>query len=150
MSLTISELEAERAKILEEIENKAQKFSGDSKQVEPPSLKSWLNAAEEVMPASKSEQKMRTNTKTQPNYQSQVLKPPRNKAPFFGVLIVLTLLLTLLGVLYIAYSNLHKELQRVLVANEQSSAQIQEIQTDMTTLQQSIATGGKVELFISL
>ena len=148
MSLTISELEAERAKILEEIENKAQKFSGDSQKPEQASLKSWLNAAEEVMPATKSEKTMKTKAKS--NYQSQVFKPPRNKVPFFGVLIILTLLLTLLGVLYIAYSSLHKELQNVLQAHEKSTVQMKALQEEMTVLQKSIATGGKVELFIAL
>ncbi|MCF6253573.1 MAG: SPOR domain-containing protein [Thiomicrorhabdus sp.] len=152
MSLTISELEAERAKILEEIENKAQKFSGDSNKTENPSLKSWLNAAEEVMPASKPDPKMRTKPKTQSksNYQSQVFKPPRNRAPFFGGLIVLTLILTLLGVIYIAYSSIHKELQNVLIAHEKSVVQMQTIQADMVELQKTIATGGKVDLFIAL
>lgn len=148
MSLTISELEAERAKILEEIENKAQKFSGDTKKSEQASLKSWLNAAEEVMPATKPEKKMKTKAKS--NYQSQVFKPPRNKVPFFGVFIILTLLLTLLGVIYVAYSSLYKELQDVLQAHEKSTVQMKEIQEEMTLLQKSIATGGKVELFISL
>ena len=146
MSLTISELEAERAKILEEIENKAQKFSGNTKKPEQASLKSWLNAAEEVMPATKPEKTMKAKS----NYQSQVFKPPRNKVPFFGVFIVLTLLLTLLGVIYIAYSSLHKELQNVLQAHEKSTVQMKAIQDEMTVLQKSIATGGKVELFVSL
>jgi len=152
MSLTISELEAERAKILEEIENKAQNFSGDANKAEQPSLKSWLSAAEEIMPASKSEKKMRTQAKTQSksNYQSQVFKPPRNKAPFFGGLIVLTLILTLIGVIYIAYSSIYKELQTVLSAHENSVAQMQTIQEDMVALQKTIATGGKVELFVAL
>ncbi len=148
MSLTISELESERAKILEEIENKAQKFSGDAKKTEQASLKSWLTAAEEVMPAPKPEKTMKTKTKS--NYQSQVFKPPRNKVPFFGVFIVLTLLLTLLGVIYIAYSSLHKELQNVLQVHEKSTVQMKALQEEMTVLQKSIATGGKVELFVSL
>ncbi|VAW49458.1 putative membrane protein [hydrothermal vent metagenome] len=151
MPLTISELEAERAKILEEIENKAQDFSGDSTiKPEQPSLKSWLNAAEEVMPASKAEKNMRTTSKKTSNYQSQVFKPSKNKVPFFGVLIVLTLLLTILGVIYIAYSSIHKELQSVLESHEQSVKQMKKIQMDMNSLQKTIATGGKVELFISL
>ena len=152
MSLTISELEAERAKILEEIENKAQKFSGDATRAEQPSLKSWLNAAEEIMPASKPDRKMKTKPKAQPksNYQSQVFKPPRSKAPFFGGLIVLTLMLTLLGVIYIAYNSIYKELQSVLSAHEKSVAQMQTIQEDMVALQKNIATGGKVELFVAL
>ncbi len=148
MSLTISELESERAKILEEIENKAQKFSGDSKKPEQASLKSWLNAAEEVMPATKPEKTMKTKAKS--NYQSQVFKPARNKVPFFGVFIILTLLLTLLGVIYIAYSSLHKELQNVLQAYEKSTVQMKVTQEEIAALQKSIATGGKVELFVSL
>ncbi|MCF6345454.1 MAG: SPOR domain-containing protein [Thiomicrorhabdus sp.] len=148
MSLTISELEAERAKILEEIENKAQKFSENTQKPEQASLNSWLNAAEEVMPATKPEKNMKTKAKS--NYQSQVFKPPRNKVPFFGVFIILTLLLTLLGVIYIAYSSLHKELQNVLQAHENSTVQMTEIQKEMAVLQKSIATGGKVELFVSL
>ncbi len=163
MSLTISELEAERAKILEEIENKAQTISGDATpSSKSPSLKSWLNAAEEVMPASKAphnanskraDKQMRTPQNAKSNYQSQVLKTPKNKAnkaSFFGVLIMLTLLLTLLGVIYIAYSSIHKELQNVLLAHEQSIEKIQSIQTDMDALQKAIATGGKVELFVAL
>ncbi len=163
MSLTISELEAERAKILEEIENKAQTISGDATpSSKSPSLKSWLNAAEEVMPASKAphnanskraDKQMRTPQNAKSNYQSQVLKTPKNKAnkaSFFGVLIMLTLLLTLLGVIYIAYSSIHKELQNVLLAHEQSIEKIQSIQTDMNALQKAIATGGKVELFVAL
>lgn len=148
MSLTISELESERAKILEEIENKAQKLSGDTKKPEQASLKSWLNAAEEVMPATKPEKTMKTKAKS--SYQSQVFKPPRNKVPFFGVFIVLTLLLTLLGVIYIAYSSLHKEFQNVLQAYEKSTVQMKATQEEITALQKSIATGGKVELFVSL
>ncbi len=148
MSLTISELEAERAKILEEIENKAQKFSENTQKPEQASLNSWLNAAEEVMPATKPEKNMKTKAKS--NYQSQVFKPPRNKVPFFGVFIILTLLLTLLGVIYIDYSSLHKELQNVLQAHENSTVQMTEIQKEMAVLQKSIATGGKVELFVSL
>lgn len=44
---TISEIEAERAKILEQIENKAKQNAGDP---QPASLKDWLNAAQEVVP----------------------------------------------------------------------------------------------------
>lgn len=51
MSLTISELEEQRAKILEEIESKAGKLtSQNTNKNESPSLNDWLNAAEEVMP----------------------------------------------------------------------------------------------------
>lgn len=43
---TISEIEAERAKILEEIENRAKQNAGNPNAT----LKDWLNAAKEVMP----------------------------------------------------------------------------------------------------
>lgn len=44
---TISEIEAERARILQEIEQRAQQKTGEQT---PASLKDWLNAAQEVMP----------------------------------------------------------------------------------------------------
>jgi len=152
MSLTISELEAERAKILDEIENKAHKISDDPvNNPEQPSLKDWLNAAEEVMPTSTLEKNtMRKKVNSKPSYQSQISKQPKNKAPFFGVLIMLTLLLTLIGVLYIAYTSIHKELQNVLATNQQSVEQMAQIQVDMDSLQKSISTGGKADLFIAL
>ena len=153
MSLTISELESERAKILEEIESKAQSISSDkSSPGENHSLKDWLKAAEEVMPTSepvREKQDMR-NSETRSNYTTQVIKPSKNKASFFGVIIMLSLLLTLLGVLYIAYTSIHKELQNVLESNQLNTDKMNQLQIDMEALQKSISTGGKAELFISL
>ncbi len=153
MSFTISELESERAKILEDIESKAQSISsGKSSSGENHSLKDWLKAAEEVMPASepvREKQDMR-NSETRSNYTAQVIKPPKNKASFFGVIIMLSLLLTLLGVLYIAYTSIHKELQSVLESNQLNADKMNQLQIDMEALQKSISSGGKAELFISL
>lgn len=153
MSLTISELESERAKILEEIESKAQSISSDkSSPGENHSLKDWLKAAEEVMPTSepvREKQDMR-NSETRSNYTAQVIKPSKNKASFFGVIIMLSLLLTLLGVLYIAYTSIHKELQHVLESNQLNTDKMNQLQIDMEALQKSISSGGKAELFISL
>ncbi len=153
MSLTISELESERAKILEEIESKAQSISsGKSSAGENHSLKDWLKAAEEVMPASEPvrEKQDMKNSETHSNYTSQVIKPSKNKASFFGVIIMLSLLLTLLGVLYIAYTSIHKELQSVLESNQLNTDHMNQLQIDMEALQKSISSGGKPELFISL
>ncbi|GKT12929.1 MAG: DamX protein [Thiomicrorhabdus sp.] len=153
MSLTISELESERAKILDEIENRAQTFSTtDSTPAENSSLKDWLNAAEEVMPEQKTGKKknMRKQANSKSNYSSQIMKAPKNSASFFGVIIMLSLLLTLIGVLYIAYTSIHKELQSVLETNQQTVEKMVLIQTDMVSLQKSVATGGKADLFISL
>ncbi len=153
MSLTISELETERAKILEDIESKAQSISsGKSSAGENHSLKDWLKAAEEVMPASepvKEEQDMK-NSETRSNYTAQVIKPSKNKASFFGVIIMLSLLLTLLGVLYIAYTSMHRELQSVLESNQLNTNKLNQFEIDMEALQKSISSGGKPELFISL
>ena len=153
MSLTISELESERAKILEEIESKAQSISsGKTSTGENHSLKDWLKAAEEVMPASepvREKQDMRKSA-TSSNYTNQVIKSPKNKASFFGVIIMLSLLLTLLGVLYIAYTSIHKELQSVLESNQLNADKMNQLQIDMEALQKSISSGGKPELFITL
>ena len=151
MSVTISELESERSKILEEIENRAQEFSSDDKSTSPgPSLQSWLSAAEDVMPEQAEEKNMR-KPDIKSKYTGQAMKPsPKNKASFFGVIIMLSLLLTLIGVLYIAYTSIHKELQSVLETNQQTMDKMVQLQSNMEALQKSIATGGKSELFVAL
>lgn len=153
MSLTISELESERAKILEEIESKAQTISSaKSSSRENHSLKDWLKAAEEVMPVSEPvrEKQSMENSETHSNYTTQATKPSKNKASFFGVIIMLSLLLTLLGVLYIAYTSIHKELQSVLESNQLNADKMNQLQIDMEALDKSISSGGKAELFIAL
>ncbi|NPA72319.1 MAG: hypothetical protein GXO35_05765, partial [Gammaproteobacteria bacterium] len=154
MSLTISELESERAKILEEIESKAQTFSSGPKMdaTDNHSLTDWLNAAEEVMPVPEPQRKkpkMRT-PKNKSNYSAQMMQPSKNRASFFGVIIMLSLLLTLLGVLYIAYSSINKELQNVTTTNQATLEQLKQLQEDMLELQKSMSTGGKADVFITL
>ena len=152
MSLTISELESERSKILDEIENKAQAFSTDSNSTpDNTSLKDWLNAAEEVMPAQNTGNTMRKQANKKSNYASQIMKKPNNsKASFFGVIIMLSLLLTLIGVLYITYTSIHKELQSVLETNQQTVEKMASIQTDMESLQKAIVSGGQIQVFTTL
>ncbi len=153
MSLTISELESERAKILEEIESKAQNISySKTHSGEGHSLQDWLKAAEEVMPTSEPvrEKQDMSKNENRSNYAAQMTKPSKDKTSFFGVIIMLSLLLTLLGVLYIAYTSIHKELQTVLESNELNAEKMNQLQLDMEALQKSLSTGGKAELFISL
>ncbi len=153
MSLTISELEAERAKILEEIESKAQSISsGKTNAGENRSLKDWLKAAEEVMPATEQTRENQSMNKAEnrSNYSAQMIKTPKNKASFFGVIIMLSLLLTLLGVLYIAYTSIHKELQSILESHQLNDAKMNQLEIDMDALQKSISSGGRPELFIAL
>ncbi|BCN93366.1 hypothetical protein THMIRHAM_11510 [Thiomicrorhabdus immobilis] len=146
MSLTISELESERARILEEIESKASKISQNNPSQENSlSLNDWLNAAEEVMPEN-------PKLKQKSNYSNKLLSSPNsnNKASFFGVIIMLSLFLTILGVIYIAYTSIHKELQAAIIAKEENMAQIKLLQSDMENLSEVVASGGKSELFSQL
>ncbi|WP_040725046.1 SPOR domain-containing protein [Thiomicrorhabdus sp. Kp2] len=151
MSLTISELEEQRAKILEEIESKAGKISSSNTSNEgTPSLNDWLNAAEKVMPENPKNTVQQSTQKS--SYSNKLLSNSKsnNKTSFFGVVIMLSLFLTILGVLYIAYSSIHKELQNVLVIKDENIEQMKLLQADMKSLQQAVTTGGKTELFNEL
>jgi len=148
MSLTISELESERAKILDEIESKASNISKKSPSNSSEgsmSLNDWLTAAEEVMPE-------KPKSKQKPNYSNKMLNTTKgsNRSSFFGVVIMLSLLLTILGVVYMAYTSIHKELQSVMSVKEDSVTQMKALQDEMKSLQEAVATGGKPEAFIHL
>jgi len=135
MSLTISELEEQRAKILEEIESKAGKISPqNSKGSETPSLNDWLNAAEQVMPEPTTKKVQETVPKT--NYSNKLMSDskPNNKLSFFGVIIMLSLLLTVLGLLYIAYSSFQKEQEKVVESQNQSLEQLKSLQEEVEQL----------------
>lgn len=152
MAQTISELEKERADVLKAIDMQAQQMSSkhpadkiDDKKEH--SLNDWLNAAEEVMPT---QPRKRTNTANQKKQSQPVSKLKPNKASFFGVVIMLSLLLTVLGVLYIAYTSIHNELQKVLANNEKTMKQVESMQIAMTDLQKSVASGGQTATFTAL
>jgi len=135
MSLTISELEEQRAKILEEIESKAGKISPqNSNGSETPSLSDWLNAAEQVMPEPPKNEMQETVPKT--NYSNKLLSDskPSNKLSFFGVIIMLSLLLTVLGLLYIAYSSFQKEQEKVVESQNQNVEQLKILQEEVDQL----------------
>ncbi|MEA3404531.1 MAG: hypothetical protein U9R28_02190, partial [Pseudomonadota bacterium] len=127
MAQTISELEKERAELLKAIENQAQHIStkrSSEDDLDGHTLKDWLNAAEEVMPTrpvpgkSKSQDSVSSATTSNPKTASA-----NGKASFFGVIILLSLLLTILGVLYIAYNTINKELQEVKEVKENSQTE---------------------------
>lgn len=148
MAQTISELEKERAELLKAIENQAQQMSssrpeGDRDQKEH-TLNDWLHAAEEVMPS----------TPKRPTQQSSApqptKKPKGSKASFFGVVIMLSLLLTILGVVYIAYTSIHNELQKVLAVKEDSMKEVKMLKETVAELQKSVASGGQGQLFTQL
>ncbi|GAB6070292.1 hypothetical protein JCM30760_13890 [Thiomicrorhabdus hydrogeniphila] len=135
MSLTISELEEQRAKILEEIESKAGKISPqNSNGSETPSLNDWLTAAEQVMPEPPKNKMQETVPKT--NYSNKLLSDskPSNKLSFFGVIIMLSLLLTVLGLIYIAYSSFQKEQEKVVESQNQNVEQLKILQEEVEQL----------------
>lgn len=146
MAQTISELEKERAELLEAIESQAQQMSSSRQSRDTHSsehtLNDWLNAAEEVMPSTPKRPTSSNNTKPP--------KPKSSKASFFGVVIMLSLLLTILGVVYIAYTSIHNELQKVLAVKEDSMREVTLLKESVVELQKSAATGGKSELFDQL
>lgn len=148
MAQTVSELEKERAQLLEAIESQAQtmstKRSSNEEAVEH-TLNDWLNAAEEIMPAKKTARRQKSSATS-----SAPLKSKNNKASFFGVIIMLSLLLTVLGVLYIAYTSIHNELQKVLEGNTAAMQEVKSIQDTVTRLEESVASGGQGDLFVSL
>ncbi len=146
MAQTISELEKERAELLEAIESQAQQMSSSRQSRDTHSsehtLNDWLNAAEEVMPSTPKRPTSSNDTKSS--------KPKSSKASFFGVVIMLSLLLTILGVVYIAYTSIHNELQKVLAVKEDSMREVTLLKESVAELKKSVATGGKSELFDQL
>lgn len=137
MPQTISELEKDRAALLEEIEAQAQNISAKKPSKEH-NLKDWLNAAEEVMPAQKiSSQKVTPQSSPPVRKKDKSSRP--SKASFFGVIIVLSLMLTILGVLYIAYTSTDNKLKEVLEASEASQQEVVAIKKVVVTLEKEIS-----------
>lgn len=72
------------------------------------------------------------------------------KAPFFGVIVMLALLLTILGVLFIAYTSISKELKAVVAMKETTQAEMSELKDSIVQLQESIQAGADPEKFKAL
>ncbi len=146
MAQTISELEKERAALLDAIESQAQNMSTKGSDSTEHSLKDWLNAAEEIMPVQKSSRQKTTPQSTPPIAKKD--KP--NKASFFAVIIVLSLFLTVLGVLYIVYTSINNDLQKALSENIIIKEEVSSLQELVINLDKSVAAGGQGELFEAL
>lgn len=148
MAQTISELEKERAELLKVIESKAQNMSSsrsDTTEGQPEhTLNDWLNAAEEVMPTRSSR-----NTSS-PQTASSPARSKPNKASFFGVIIMLSLFLTILGVVFIAYTNISSELQNALALNEETRKELAEVKQSLADIQAASAASGQGDLFVEL
>jgi len=146
-----SEIEQQRAKILEEIESRASKLSVQQQDGGQPNLNNWLNAAEQIMPETQNTSSDNISLSHPENYSSKVMTSKSSSSvPFFSIIIFLTLFLTIIGVSYIVYSTLNSEIEKVSEYKQQSTQQINDLKESITALEQSIATGGKSELFTGL
>lgn len=153
MAQTISELEKERAELLKAIESQAQNISSNRTATPDPdghTLKDWLNAAEDVMPSKPKPTNNSAQSNAQASNTGSSALPSGNKASFFGVIILLSLLLTILGVLYIAYSTVNSELQEVQEVKKTSQDEAVQLQESMIKLEEAVATGGTPERFVAL
>ena len=153
MAQTISELEKERAELLKAIESQAQNISSNRTATPDPdghTLKDWLNAAEDVMPSKPKPTNNNAQSNAQASNTGSSAFPSGNKASFFGVIILLSLLLTILGVLYIAYSTVNSELQEVKEVKKTSQDEAIQLQASMIKLEESVATGDSPERFVEL
>ncbi|KUJ72140.1 SPOR domain-containing protein [Thiomicrospira sp. WB1] len=154
MAQTISEFEKERAELLKAIEDQAQQRSSDrgpaltagsggSAQGQPEhSLSDWLQAAEDVMPSRENK------PQSSPSRASQRTKS--QKVSFFGVVIMLSLLFTILGVLYIGYTSIHNELQKVVSSVDSSRDRLAALEVKVADVEKAAATGGQSEVFTQL
>ncbi len=142
MAQTVKELEKERAELLKAIENQAQSIS-TSEDTEH-TLKDWLNAAEDVMPSNNKSQthvnpSINTSQATQTN---QTLSKPANKTPrssFFMTIIVGTLLLTIIGVIYIGYISINNQLKEAKETNESLVMEINLLKDQFIQLEHKIS-----------
>jgi DamX protein len=195
MAQTISELEKERAKLLEAIEAQANQLSkqrGQStNEARPHTLNDWLNAAEQVVPAKK-EPKLsydedysaltkprNTAQSSRPSFNPQDFAEPEvslsqegrlsaqdpnkkktannpqqakhaQKASFFGVVIMLSLLLTMLGVVYVAYNAIQNDIKQVMAIHTETLEGMTELQVEVLAIKEQLEKGGDSLVFDQL
>ena len=160
MAQTISDLEKERAKLLEAIEAQASQISskrGGGNEARPHTLNDWLNAAEHVMPASQPQRPQKpiqtrpsTNSERSSSHNNQAAASNKAKASVFGVIIMLSLLLTIIGVLYIGYTSVQKELQQLENTHNNTLEDLAILQDELTNLKKTFEEGGDSEAFSAL
>lgn len=158
MAQTISELEKERAKLLEAIENQASQISAKrsgSNEARPHTLNDWLNAAEQVLPAdekpaapvSKPSRPQALNSRPQKPQSKPPVNTASNKASFFGVIIMLSLLMTIIGVVYIAYSSAQKEMQQLVSIHNETLEKLDTLEQELLALKTQVEQGGDSDAF---
>ncbi|UQB41263.1 SPOR domain-containing protein [Thiomicrospira microaerophila] len=194
MAKTISELEQERAKLLEAIEAQANQLSKQrgtsTNEARPHTLNDWLNAAEQVVPSKKepsinydddysalvktrtskpfiddsfstetfSEPSVTLSQAAAPVVQQAKTKPTSSsvqaqqathakKASVFGVVIMLSLLLTVLGVIYVAYNAVQRDLQQLATIHSEIIGDMALLEQQVVSLREQVEKGGDPELF---
>jgi septal ring-binding cell division protein DamX len=154
MAQTISELEKERAKLLEAIENQASQISAkrgsSSNEARPHTLNDWLNAAEHVMPSNekpKPTQNVQNSVRPKPPQSKPPVNTASNKASFFGVIIMLSLLLTIIGVVYIAFTTAQKDMQNLMAVHDETLQKLSSVEQELAELKKTVAEGGDSEAF---
>ncbi|GEM_PF-1474871 len=169
MAQTISELEKERAELLRKIEEEArlakqQSGTNDRDPAEAEmSLQDFLKAAQEVIPdddkhlltepktastsnsptperedtmarATKSNAKKTTTSTIQPSISHQ-------KSTFFGVIIMFTLLLTVMGVMGLVYVTLNDAVESVASENQAQKQTVVELTKEVKQLKTATGVG---------
>ncbi len=129
MAQTVKELEKERAQLLEAIENQAQQMSSTRSQPsideKEHSLKDWLNAAEDIMPSNSTPNNKFRKSKQQPLKSTRKSVDKVERSSFFVAIIIFSLLLILIGGIYLSYASLSNELNTVENTQKKSSQDVE-------------------------
>jgi hypothetical protein len=197
MAQTISELEKERAKLLEAIEAQANQLSkqrgSSTNEARPHTLNDWLNAAEQVVPTKKEPQiryeddysslaKPRNSPRvSEPMFNPQDFAEPEvsitqspqrfaqnkpankkaktsaspqakqaQKASFFGVIIMLSLLMTVVGVVYVAYNAVQRDMQQMAAIHSETLDTLSNVQIELLAIKEQLEKGSDAEMFDQL
>jgi hypothetical protein len=92
-----------------------------------------------------------TKTNKTANQKSKTNSNPQTKqaqkASFFGVIIMLSLLMTVLGVIYVAYTAVQNDLQKMTLIHSETLDTLSALQVDVITLKEQLDKGGDTHLF---
>lgn len=91
---------------------------------------------------SRSKNRVKTQQTPDQKGQDEMMKAKSNKINFFGVIILLSLLLTILGVSFIAYTSINKELQTVMDLKQETVTQIEALKVAVEKIQGKTGPNG--------
>ena len=154
MANTVAEIEAQRAKILEEIESRVGKIPQNHNHDAQPSLTEWLSAAESVMPGSQNTQaSLASNNGSNALHASAtsntVLQQNQSKN-FFKIIILFTFILTFIGMSFITLTY-NKEAVLAYFQSEETitpataKAQTEQVASEISAKNDPVSTPVNVE-----